>query len=481
MNAPGPTRRGPFSLLTGRWHASSRVAAALTFLLLVVCNLPGQLVEQPQTADMAGLMFSLGWIDEQHLQHGWPMTYLVREAIDNSVIGPSPAWLWKIHAGVEEFHVGSLLVNLAIVLLIGYFAGMGFEAWRRQRQYVWQVHLRDLVGLITVVCLAGAWYAARRHSQAREESAAERHDELQVVHRNLGGITWLRLLLGDTPFGFLDRARMVSVKTCTQDELSRLEVFDELEVLEIESLYVDDGKARFPGTDHDPAHDVQLPRLPRLKALIVLKSETRLAGLGRLLELESVMLRGAHVDEPMMRELAKLPRLKTLTLDYGLVEKGALDHLASFVHLESLYLRQVPMSEKNMEQLGELSQLKSLGLSPAQVPRDSLRHLCRLTELESLNVSGAPVGDDVLAPLARLRKLEILDLSSTLVTPRAIPELARMKQLCHLNVAYTGLSDQDIARLAELLPQCKVYGSRTMGFRMGPVRPAAVPKRSGGK
>ena len=209
MVAPSPPAlpRHRFSLLTGPWHTSSRVVAGVVLLILIFCNLPGQEVAVLRFGDLPPVVADIG-IDTR-LEHGWPLTFLSRKSvIFRTAYGPGLTigdcfQLWK---EVEKFRPAALAVNAGIAIILAIGLGVGFEAWRRARNRLFQVHLRDLLALVLVVSVVGAWFLNQRQQYAEQQELLGplRAEEPQPIYLadtyEKRGITWLRLLAGDRPF-----------------------------------------------------------------------------------------------------------------------------------------------------------------------------------------------------------------------------------------------------------------------------------------
>ncbi|HUE72759.1 MAG TPA: hypothetical protein VMP01_17875 [Pirellulaceae bacterium] len=88
MSVSSPnTATGILSLLTGRWHASSRLVAATALALVAFCNVPGQHVKR--------IWYEVGhpfYVKSQY-EHGWPFTYLVRAVPYPDLPSPSIVFL----------------------------------------------------------------------------------------------------------------------------------------------------------------------------------------------------------------------------------------------------------------------------------------------------------------------------------------------------------------------------------------------------
>ena len=99
-------------------HASTVVFLLLVAAVLLLANIPGQLVFEP---DM-GSGGKLGWDFRLDVKwhHGWPLTFLVREAA-------APLSPWNLSQRVVEDNWSRLTVDVSVGLVVFFIAGIGFE------------------------------------------------------------------------------------------------------------------------------------------------------------------------------------------------------------------------------------------------------------------------------------------------------------------------------------------------------------------
>jgi len=429
--------RGWRSLLTGRWHRSSWVVAVLVLLFLVFCNVPGQLVSD---IDVNHYSYDADLLRATiHVQeHGWPFAWARR---DGDLLFIDNLSCWKPWNNQPIFSFGVLPLNGLIALIVALTAGMLFESWRRTRARLSQIHLRDALALIFIVSLVGAWYADQQRRFAHENRILRdhytgRHDHwepdrpggIMSKQRKHGGVTWLRNLIGDRHFQFLDRViavradgaglkwaaelpdvQLVQVsKEFNSDCLRHLERMGRLEVLDVNS----EDRWFFilhPNSRPQPT-ELTMPRLPRLRWLRA--TNVSCVGLARTPLLENLDFRMVKVNEPLLCDIAFL------------------------------------------------SALRRLSLADCKLPNESTERLASLTRLESLDLQETNVTDDAMEHLGAFKKLRELNLSKTRVTARAHPHFAQMKQLRDLSLPGSGFSDEDRRRLTAELPDCHISWTR---------------------
>ena len=444
--------------------------------LLIFCNLPGQLVQRGYDP-----IIEDSW-NADRFEHGWPMTWLTRRysfLLDDFTADVGACF--KLTGDAASVRTAALMVNMAACLLISLGLGVAFEYWRRQRSRLWQFHLRDVLLLTTLACLAAGWYAAQRLEKANEVAALARSESESLSDAEIyprpyvdatrlreGGITWLRRLVGDAPFVPFDRTLDLTVNRaglplahpCTEvvhlkvisplgsEELAHLESFHRLEELEM-----------LRDVSSAPGDSIELPRLARLRALYVGKCDADLTGFGRLPNLEWLELGPAPVNHSMLRELASLPELRTVHLFPSSLEPGCFEELAGLKSLESLVVQFTTLQDEDLRDIGQLAPLKNLNFGRDTIPHGGLRHLQDLRQLVTLDLSYNQVRDEDIAHLTALPKLEVLNLDETAITAAATGQLMRMKQLRGLILPKSNFSAEDLATLKKALPDCACHVS----------------------
>lgn len=467
MSQPTTASRPPprcwLSLLTGRWHTSSRAVMVLVLLVLVFCNVPGQSVKR--------MWYELGHhYAVSKFEHGWPLTYLIRTEL--SFFPPAERTVrdcFELWRDSEEFRIWSLVANCFVVLLVSLATGAAFEAWRRQRNRVWQFHLRDLFAATLAVSLVALWYVHARRQYAVEKAIlfppGEESDKLSVQSHQAGGITWIRICLGDELFRFLDRPFEVTVFEgggwsqldklwsvrhvdaqirATTEELAHLANMSHLEALSL-----DDPR------DFAPDNVVaELPPLPNLRGLYLSQPAHRCRRLDRLTSLEAFRITDIfRIDDQALREISVLPNLRQLALN-GLSESADLSFLPSRPRLSALDLYNSEVSGAALASIGQCAGLTELSLYMCQVDGSGIRHLSRLTNLETLNLTNTDVTAADLKELANLKRLRRLELTDTKVGGDARAYLRQMKQLKWLRVS--NFDEDELEELRAALPECQI-------------------------
>jgi len=452
-SAPAARRRRWLSLLTGRWHTSSRVVTVLLSLVLVFCNVPGQSVRR--------IWYEIGhpFYVKAQFEHGWPLTYMIRTDEIGNVFGNAPAQTtvrecFEVWRDCEEIRFWSLLANCCVVLLASLASGVAFETWRRQRIRIWHIHLSDLFAAILAVSLVAAWYVHEQQRHAREEASisppggGSGNPTIQLYQA--GGITWLRMCLGDESFRFLDRPFEVAV--AEGDDWSQLEKLtsvrhvdaqvrattEELDHLakmpQLEALSLDEFLSAPP--DNVVA---ELPPLSKLRGLYLSQPAHRCRRIDRLTSLEALRITVGCIDEQVLREISVLPNIRELALN-GLSESADLSFLPSRPRLLALDLYHSEVSGLALKSIGQCPRLKELSLYMCRVDGNGIRHLSELANLETLDLQYTNVTDGDLVALATLKRLRELELTGTGVGGdlRFMSALENLETLTLYNTKVTG-------------------------------------------
>jgi hypothetical protein len=391
-----------------RLHRSTYVVLAVLLAILALANVPAQIVIAPSMfdAEMINAVFGM----RAELQHGWPATYLWRKPDDLTIDWQS---LWTLSEDVERWSRTSLAFDLFVGLAALALGGVGYEAWRRRRARLWQFHLRDLLALLAVASIVlGYWKIHTDEYRSQQKALAALNANADESDWQPGGPSWLRLLLSDGAFQFLDRVVNIRIYTDDPDKLQHLARLRYLKHIDFLS-----GK------------NLQYLRYhPQLEAL-------------------DCSVRGAEGDQ--WAALRYVPNLKTLNLyETGIADRD-LAHLAGLKRLQSLRLLGNRITDQGLIHLAGLTNLKSLSLARTEVTDAGLVYLQGLTNLRELSLSDkvTPAG---LEQLAGLTNLEELSLPWT-IDGHALWHLRHFRKLRHIEINDPGLTDEQLAPLAEMV------------------------------
>lgn len=404
MTRPHWTTRAPSSgRPRGRPHRSTLVVTLVAMLVLVFWNVPGKWVRQASLDPYSNAPTI------SHFEHGWPWTYLVRADEDRRrqmygfdfgeadkdvprTIHP----YFQLRSGVQAFRPWSLAVNVGVVAGLVVALGAAFEVWRRQRNHIFQFHLRDLACAFVAVALLTAWCTRVKQRRAWEALPPG----INIRSHQIGGPAWLRPSLGNDLFRLLDRPYVIEiVDERGWQQLERLPTVqvvyanldfitsDKLALLaelpQLEALFL------YGGRDFDG----EFPSLPQLRRLdsAVWKSECR--GINRLTSLEMLCLSADAFEAQTLREISTLPRLHQLELRGNFPDSIDFPLLAARPHLTALRLidtqwPQKPslLSDTTIANICQLTSLTALSISEYELPAGAMRQLSQLVNLKYLDL-----------------------------------------------------------------------------------------------
>ncbi len=320
-----------------KFHLSSFVFFALVVVVLLLLNLPGQIVLEPNIfrEGKYGPHFEV----DEYCEHGWPLVYMRREAV---MLEESPYWrlsLWNVFEGVEWFKVNFLIADIVIGVIMAGASVCLFERWRRRRERLLQFYVSDLLLLTVFVAIGTAVFVFYRSQHATEQKALQAIDDSgnPLVDWQKGGPSWLRNLFGDGLFECFDyvvgidlhgvdlshaeklrHLRVVRIYTLRSTrELSVLEQLPQLVALDMCSC-----SAGFDLDGHQVVDEygnavrpyITLPRLPQLRGLNLNGAAFRGDGLENIPGIEMLDLSETDVDDDSIPALIELSELKVLKL-----------------------------------------------------------------------------------------------------------------------------------------------------------------------
>ncbi len=330
----GATKRG--------WHRSTHVFVGIAALVLLILNVPGQMVAGPDI--FADGKYGPHFFVCEYCQHGWPWTYLRRESV--ALNGPPYLRLshWRIFEGVEWFDASCLVANAAVCLTSAFVAGFLFETWRRQRKRLLQYRIVDLLVFGGTVAMCAAFYASHRSRHRYESKIVQTIDKNEDQYWDInervewqrGGPTWLRQHIADQTLSVFDRVvgidmdggeqlehavklsslRAVCIKGAVSNrELAMLEQLPNLEALDMCYARLKD-QGSDVHDDHVAGRSFRLPSLPGLRGLNLYGTPFDGAGLENIPSIEVLDLSRTDVSDESIPALLTLTRLKKLSL-YG--------------------------------------------------------------------------------------------------------------------------------------------------------------------
>jgi hypothetical protein len=310
--------------------------------------------------------------------------------------------------------------------VIVFAASTSFAAWRRRRSRLLQFHLNELVILVTVTALVLSWLFMNLRERDEEQLAIKEMNrasedgftcplEYDVF---LTGPQWLRKLVGDRLFRFLDRIGEIRVVGDTG--------------------HINIHLVQFWGTFNRPE---QLLHLRYLTGVSIFQARTPI-----------------H----LLRSIARPERIRWLT--FVAWDDDELRQVAAFTNLEKLYVDFPDRSTVFVEHsfnalngLNRLGRLQELGLAGKSLTDAAVVQLRPMPMLRYLRLEGE-VTDNSLEFVMRIRDLDGLDVSCTRVTGAGLPQLKNLKRLKYLGLPWRVAETQAAKQLTKDLPDCEIHG-----------------------
>ena len=336
-----------------------RVRQAITYSLaivlgsaLVVGNMAGQQVVRPNLSTIG--KYGPHFEPEERFEHGFPFTYLWRGG-SLPAVGRSSAACWDIGRDVTRFDSFRLLTNFVIGFAALAVTAIACNKGLQRKKRLVQLSAAELllcVGL--VACLAGFYAHARsdyirelRILQAMTASSSSDGEFSHDIVWNLGGPTWLRRLIGDTPFRVFDRVvsvdsvgeqleyvvglrevRAVRITgTVSNSQLKLLEQMPHLETLDLSFVTLDEESEIIDenGVVFEPY--LCLPKMPTLRGVNLHDIAFRGDGLEVIPSVEVLDLTDTDVGDGSVSALANLERLKQLLISGTKISDDGSMHL----------------------------------------------------------------------------------------------------------------------------------------------------------
>jgi hypothetical protein len=421
------------ALVFTRWHFSSRFLVALSLLLLIGLNLPGNVALHIHDTDGEGSFY----LAPQY-EHGWPLIHTVRHESSSfgyfGITFESPTitkcWqFWELKER-DQFRPFHLAGNIALSLSMAIVVGVLFEIWRRRHRSLFQIHLLDIGLGMTAIAVILGWYVAVQSAHDREESLLAMYvDEMTengpMRSRLISsqwetrGPTWLRLWLGDLYFQFMDRVvsaeaygdegRRMLVKfhelrkaTLAYGDLSEVAQLRQMPQLEELDLTL---RVRIePGS----GKAIRLPPLQNLRVLTIRSIENRATGLDQMRNLRVLRMHDSFISEETIHEISRLNNLQELSLNYSYFSPKELAKLRSLKGLKELHLDDTTLRGEDLPWLPEMPSLKNLYLQRSNSCSGVLDHIARCQSLERLYLDSlTESGLRTLSSSPRLKFIEV--------------------------------------------------------------------------
>ena len=192
-------------------------------------------------------------------------------------------------------------------------------------------------------------------------------------------------------------------------------------------------------------------KLDQLEELVLLDRDIGADGFSNLAvlpKLRKLALSGP-LEDPKMTKLGLLVHLQVLDLDMPDIVDGAAEEIAKLTELTELNLANTKLSDVGLARLSTLTKLQELYLDGTRVTRDGLTAVAGLGQLRVLSLDRTDVVDAGIEALAGHPSLQELRLDGTLVTDKTVDTLLTMPQLRRVSLAKTVVSRAGVAKLRE--------------------------------
>lgn len=243
----------------------------------------------------------------------------------------------------------------------------------------------------------------------------------------------------------------------------------------------------------------RLPKLRELSTMYAPVDDEKLAVLGTMSRLESLVVSGVgltssslkslrplqklkslhighlttvdsltHFDDEAFLHLSHLPELKLdeVAIDDALTDRG-LELLSRYDHWKQLDLRSTHVTAAGLASIAHW-RLQSLDLSSTKVSGAALKHIGAIGTLEELTLARTNIGSADLAPLTKLVALRRLDLGHTAVDDGAVAHLSQMGELRSLDLTGTKVGQATLEALSSLTQLRRiVLGGTSIGAGAG--------------
>lgn len=320
------------------------VIGIFVFALFMSVSLPARSVWTPVGTG------TLPDIWTRRLEHGYPFTYLYR----TSPLTPGGVVLWAdawaLSKDVERFSGTRLVADVLIAALFAVVCGFSSNYWRRGRAR-FNLYVRDVVALITIVSVVFAWVAYHHQQHTREARHAARLSNRSQAYWSEGVPTWLDHLLSTTEKPWLER--LIGLRV-TAEELPPNEMARRLKYLSLSGTFENNDLEKIASyrqlhsvsfRDFDGAYTESGER-------IAIDDILRL--FGTLRGLRGIELYDQDVTDQGLESLSQFPACEYLDLSYSDVTDASLTHLAKMRSLKFISLRGSGTSKQAVDELREL-------------------------------------------------------------------------------------------------------------------------------
>jgi hypothetical protein len=353
------------------------------------------------------------------------------------------------------------------------------------------ISLRAFLLLVLVAAGGMAWWANLARRQGKAVAAIvgsggwvaydwQQADESGSPRDGPPGPAWLRRMLGDHGFQAVVEVALYKQGDAAECPPRLAEALDRLEALPgLRTL----GLYRL--READPAL-ARLRRLGRLEHLAIHADrlgDAGLAHLGSLRRLRSLDITVSEPDQTLTAagagSVGRLADLETLVLRRLAVTDEALARLAGLSKLRMLSISHPRITDEGLRLLAALSGLEVLALPGSTVTDSGLAHVRGLARLKELRLRAWPgeLGDDGLVHLKGLARLEVLALRGSRVSDRGLGHLRGLTRLRDLDLGGGAVTQEGMDAFREAMPSLLI--GRWYVMSLGPSEEPPMPPDAG--
>lgn len=204
---------------------------------------------------------------------------------------------------------------------------------------------------------------------------------------------------------------------------------------------------------------------------------------GKLTELQSLMVGGTVLTDEGFEQLQNLTKLKSLNLIRTGITDDGLQHFSQNTDMDALWLECTDITDRGLKMLvsfpklglldvsntlvsdagladiGQLTKLEELSLSACeQIFGAGFSHVANLRQLKELYADNCTVGDDILSHLTQL-PLQTLSLNWTDITDAGLQAIGSLMNLSELHLIGSRVSNAAAAEFQAANPDCNVHHS----------------------
>lgn len=179
-------------------------------------------------------------------------------------------------------------------------------------------------------------------------------------------------------------------------------------------------------------------------------TDAELAPLGRLTNLETVLLCGEQITGLGLHNLKGLTHLRMLNVYCDHFAESGLESLAGMPDLHSLTLHSDQLTDVGLETLSQLKSLTGLHLDSNQITDAGMQYLPQLKDLTFLTLHSNQITDAGLRNLPQLENLALITLQSDQITDHGLQHLSERKGLVSLSIDSSRITDDGLQYFAGL-------------------------------